>query len=149
MKSENDLDLVRETVRLLENVPFKDWPTFEAEPAACVRVDIPLEDPTKPPSPEVAAKLAELKATLKRIDNDLALQAGHVRVALEEVRQGRTKAFIWPDAPMRVAILLRKRGEGDLERRFLAAFLKRLPNGTGYRARKLIERLEKLSSSPA
>jgi len=91
MKSENDLALVRETVRLLEDVPFKDWPTFEAEPAVCVRVDIPLEDPTKPPSPEVAAKLAEFKATLKRIDNDLALQAGHVRVAMEELRQGRTK----------------------------------------------------------
>lgn len=139
MGPEDPLHLVRETVRLLEAVALKQWPSFEFETLPYKIESVGVG------SPEFEATMSRWRQAQKEIDNDLGLQAGRVRASIEEVRLGRTPAFLWPDAPMRVAILLRKLGEKDLEQRFLTAFLRRFPNGVGAKHRLLIERLDKLS----
>jgi hypothetical protein len=147
MEADDDLLLIRETVRLLEGVPFGKWPSFEVEAKPFVTLDIPLWPPGEAPPPEIAARIAEFEAHRKRVDNDIGIQAGRVRVSIEDVRMGRTKDFMWPDALQRVAILLRRRGETDLEKRFLTAFITRFPDASGYRYRELVKRLERLSST--
>ena len=142
MATEDGLQFIRETVRLLEAVAFKQWPPFEveAEPYKVESVSVG--------SPDFAATIESWRQRQKDTDNDLALLAGRLRVSIEEVRLGRTPAFLWPDAPMRVAILLRKYNERDLEKQFLTAFLQRFPDGVGAKHRMLVERLEKLAPKP-
>ena len=84
---------------------------------------------------------------LKSIANDLPAQVKIVRETFAYWL--KTGDIVPPHYPNRIAIILRKSKQADLERRFLAAWCRHFPEGNGVGYEGLIERAKKCGAIPA
>jgi hypothetical protein len=79
---------------------------------------------------------------MRKIDNDLGEQTAIVSQSFAKyLESGEIPA---PYYPWRIAVILRRAQEPELERRFLAAWCRHFPMGNGQRYAQLIERYQKL-----
>ena len=138
MVEKGDIDAARELVHLLRNVPFAEWPRYEIETGSFEFSVVP-HDPK-----ERETFFQRLKDQRRRIDNDLDLQIGRVRTSIELILVEKIRYFEWSGAPMRVAILLRKAKELELEAEFVEAFLSRMYTEKGKLFHPLAKRREKI-----
>ena len=88
----------------------------------------------------------EFRALIRDTDQDLDWQCS--TVWKDFVRYRRTGETPPPYHPMRVAILLRKTGETEREKAFLAAWCRHFPESSGGKFTKLVVRAEKTGAIP-
>lgn len=125
----------------LERIRKAHMPDYIADPEGARRLVEEIASEEKPLA-HLHLPDGEREAFMRKADNDLREQVSIVGKSFDYwLKAGEIPA---PYYPYRIAVILRKAGRKDLEKRFLQAWLKHFPEGNGSRYGKLAERGEKL-----